>query len=282
MLHVISGHLEPLVLITPQNRIKQQARQHEGFRQFAIRRAQALHRWDMRLRLGLLQDTATIDRQIAREAQEALNRKKAAEIPTVKTEAETKAAEHASETAKEKAAEAVKSKAPKIRPLSETKAIDMGANFVSESFIFAVGIAVLVWAEWLSRRSAAKKRSGLEDRIQELESSEKAALGGLLELEKEILRLRAKDGKTIDKKHILPPEIWQAANAEEGPEELTRMQKLGEWVRRLRPFGVAKSEEEKEGVEKIEKVKEGGEEGRKSPNSTQPIKEASSQPVMQS
>ena len=192
----------------------------------------------MRLRLGLLQDTATIDKQIAREAQEALNKLKAAAIPTVKTEAQMKAAEQASETAKEKATEAAhKAKAPapapKIRPLSETKAIDMGANFVSETFIFLVGIGVLVWAEWLTRRSAAKKRSGLEDRIVELESSEKAALGGLLELEKEVMRLRAKDGKAGDRKHILPPEIWQAANAEEEPEELTRMQRLGEWLRNV-------------------------------------------------
>ena len=216
------------------------------------------------MRLGLLQDTATIDRQIAREAQEALNRKKAAEIPTVKTEAQTIADEHASEHAKEKAAEAAKLRAPRIKPLSESKAIDMGANFVSETFIFLVGIGVLVWAEWLSRRSSAKKRSGLEERIAELEESERVALGGLLELEKEVLRLKGMDGKG---KHILPPAIWQTAKVEEEPEELTRMQRLGEWVRSL---GARLGKEAEEGESKVEKANEGDEKNSsEAPNSSQ-------------
>ena len=226
----------------------------------------------MRLRLGLLQDTATIDRQIAREAQEALNRKKAAEIPTVKTEAQTKADEHASEHAKEKAAEALKPKPPRIKPLSEAKAIDMGANFVSETFIFLVGIGVLVWAEWLTRRSAAKKRSGLEERIAELEGNEKVALGGLLELEKEVLRLRGKDGKG---RHILPPEVWQSVNAEKEPEEPTRMQRVGEWVRNIWAFGGEK-EEEKDQVNKAKQ--EVGNNSSEAPNTT-PSSTAAASPL---
>ena len=54
----------------------------------------------MRLRLGLLQDTEAIDKQIAREAEEAQARKHRLEAPTVRTEAEQKAYEK--ETAEEK------------------------------------------------------------------------------------------------------------------------------------------------------------------------------------
>ena len=47
----------------------------------------------MRLRLGLLQDPAAIERQIQRELKEVEKRRIAQQAPTVKTEAETKAEE---------------------------------------------------------------------------------------------------------------------------------------------------------------------------------------------
>ena len=95
----------------------------------------------MRFRLGLLQDTAAIEKQIAREAAEHQAKKHKHEAPTVKTEAQTKADEAAAAKEKdggEKAKEKTSSRRPKIRPLSEAKAIDLGANFVSESFLFVV------------------------------------------------------------------------------------------------------------------------------------------------
>lgn len=60
----------------------------------------------------------------------------------MKTEAQTKADEAAAAKKKdsgEKPRESSSSRKPKIRPLSEAKAIDLGANFVSESFLFVVG-----------------------------------------------------------------------------------------------------------------------------------------------
>jgi len=47
----------------------------------------------MRLKLGLLQDPAAIDRQIARELKEVEKARQKAAIPTVQTEAEVKAEE---------------------------------------------------------------------------------------------------------------------------------------------------------------------------------------------
>lgn len=81
----------------------------------------------MRFRLGLLQDSAALEKQAAREAVEAQAKKHKSEAPTVKTEAQAKAdeaAENRSKDSLEKAKE--QRKKPKIRPLSEAKAIDVG------------------------------------------------------------------------------------------------------------------------------------------------------------
>jgi optic atrophy 3 protein len=134
--------------------------------------AQRLHRLDMRMRLGLLQDPAVIDRQIAKEVADAEAKRRKSQIPTVKTEAETKAEE--AMTTKEK--EAIKKKAeaahkpPRIRPLSEAKAIETGANFVAETFIFSVGIGVIIFEQWRQRRKQQSQRSGMEEQMETLQS----------------------------------------------------------------------------------------------------------------
>ena len=175
----------------------------------------------MTLRLGLLQDHASIEKQIAREAAEAQAKKQKAEIPTAKTEAQTKADEAAVAKDKDKATEKIKSSSrPRIRPLSEAKAIDAGANFASETFLLTVGIGLIIFERWFSSRRENTRREDVADRIGELEESEKSARRGLVELEKEILRLRAKDGKEKPAKRILPREVWEVEEKEEEEEKL--------------------------------------------------------------
>ncbi|MCJ1464032.1 hypothetical protein MMC07_002642 [Pseudocyphellaria aurata] len=173
----------------------------------------------MRLRLGLLQDSTSIEKQVAREAAEAQAKKHKLEIPTVKTEAQTKADEAAAIRAKEKGHDKVKVPAtlkPKIRPLSESKAIDSGATFVSEGFLFLVGISLILFENWRSRRKETTRREDVADRISELEESEKSAKRALVELEKEILRLRAKNGmESRPGQRILPKDMWESEEGEE-------------------------------------------------------------------
>ena len=209
-----------------QSRIKAQAREHERFRRICISFAQSLHRLDMRLRLGLLQDHAAIDRQIAREAAEAQTKKQKSEAPTVKTEAQAKADEADAVKGKEKSAEKSKvtSPKPRIRPLSEGKAIDSGANFISETFLFSVGLSLIVFESWRSRRKETSRREDVAERLGELEESEKAARRALVELEKEVLRLRAKEGITVTKR-ILPKEVWES----EDPEEKDDQEQVRDW-----------------------------------------------------
>jgi predicted ATP-grasp superfamily ATP-dependent carboligase len=125
----------------------------------------------MRMRLGLLQDPAVIDRQIKKEVQLAEAARQKAAMPTVKTEEEMKA----DEALTEKEREAIRKKAeerskPRIRPLSEQKAIEMGANFAAETFIFAVGISVIVFENWRQRRKAKNARDDIREDLEELQN----------------------------------------------------------------------------------------------------------------
>lgn len=216
------------------NRIKAQAQEHEKFRRLCISFAQSIHRIDMRLRLGLLQDAKSIERQIAREAAEAQAKKHKLEVPTVKTEAQTKADEAAATKAKEKGTEKPSKAAvlpkPKIRPLSESKAIDSGATFVSESFLFMVGLSLILFENWRARRKETSRREDVADRLNELEESRKVDRKAIVELEKEILRSRAKSGKVAAAGHrIIPKELWDI-EAEEQQEEV-QPQGWFSWIR---------------------------------------------------
>lgn len=165
-----------------QNAIKRNAHEHERFRRICVTFAQRLHRVDMRMRLGLLQDPAVIDRQIKKEVALAEAKRKEAAAPTVLTEEETKA----QEALTEKEREAIKKKAgekvrPRIRPLSEQKAIEMGANFVAETFIFAVGIGVILVEQWRQRRKAKNARDDIREDLEAVQAELKAVRAELEE-----------------------------------------------------------------------------------------------------
>ena len=150
----------------------------------------------MRLRLGLLQTPEAIERQHAREAAEAAARKAKADVPTVKTEAQAKADEIAKSKDKDKAGDKAKRAKPHIRPLSEAKAIDSGANFISETFIFSVGLGLILFENWRSRRKEQTRRNDVADKLAELEERDQAKEKALEALEHEVTDLRAK-GKPL-------------------------------------------------------------------------------------
>lgn len=176
----------------------------------------------MRFRLGLLQDQAAIDRQIAREATEAQAKRHRHEHEGPKTEAETKAEEAATaarakdEGTTEKPKEPPTKRKPKIRPLSEAKAIDSGANFVSESFLLVVAVGCVIGERLYSSRKETSRREDVAERLSELEEYDVATRKGLLSLEKEIIRLRNKQGAAEAKRgRILPKEVYDVDEKEE-------------------------------------------------------------------
>ncbi|KAG8629979.1 hypothetical protein KVT40_001598 [Elsinoe batatas] len=176
------------------NRIKYSAREHEGFRRTFIHFAQGLHKFDMRMRLGILHDSAAQERMHAREAADQAKKKAESEIPKVRTEAEQKKFDEelqAKAEGKDPGQEQKEEKKPKpkIRPLSESRAIELGANFVSEAFIFGVAVGVILFERWWSRQKDAAKDEHVVERIAALE--EQAEKVG--KLEREILRLRGQN-----------------------------------------------------------------------------------------
>ncbi|KAJ2819386.1 hypothetical protein GGI24_004803, partial [Coemansia furcata] len=60
-------------------------------------------------------------------------------------------------------------KKEKIRPLNDAKAIDAGANFLGEAFIFGVALSLLFAEQIRSRNQAQRQRNAVDDRLDELE-----------------------------------------------------------------------------------------------------------------
>ena len=118
----------------------------------------------MRFKLGLLQDTATIEKQAAREAAEAQAKKHRHDLDETSSSS-TKEKDKDKDSTKSSSTEtrAVKVAKPKIRPLSEAKAIDAGANFVSETFLLLVGAALIVGEQWRRKRQTREASSQAEN-----------------------------------------------------------------------------------------------------------------------
>jgi hypothetical protein len=153
--------------------MKRQAKEHDGFRVFAVAQAQRLHRIDMRMRLGILHDSAAQERMHEREQRAAEEKKKKAETPIVRTEAEQKKYDEEQERLERegvKKEETSKVQRIKIRPLSETRAIELGANFFSEAFIFGVAAGLLIWDAWRSRKKESARRDDVAERLEKLEA----------------------------------------------------------------------------------------------------------------
>lgn len=176
-----------------------------------------------------------MEKQAARAAAEAQAKKTKRETSTVKTEAQMKADETAILKEKDKDKNEDKAKSlsvpkPKIRPLSEAKAIDSGASFVSEGFLMLVGVSMILVENWRTKRREHTRREDVTDRISELEESEKVSRRALVELEKEILQLRRKNG-IVAEQRILPQEVWEAEVTEE--KEENKSNGWGSWIGRL-------------------------------------------------
>lgn len=117
-----------------------------------------------------------------REQRAAEEKKRKAEQPTVRSELEQKKYDEqkAKEATDEAGGKKEESKAvkAKIRPLSEARAIELGANFFSEAFIFGVAVSLLVFEQWRRSSKESDRRDDVADQIEELKA--------------EILELRSK------------------------------------------------------------------------------------------
>jgi hypothetical protein len=120
---------------------------------------------------------------------------------------------------------------PRIRPLSEQKAIETGANFVAETFIFAVGISVIVFEQWRQRRKAKNARDDIREDLEELQVELKT-------IKSELEELRKKQPDPVQQGKLLS--FWRSSGVAEGPH-----QKSEEEHRAEAKIAVAKEKEAK-------------------------------------
>ncbi|KAJ7736854.1 OPA3-domain-containing protein [Mycena metata] len=57
-----------------------------------------------------------------------------------------------------------------IRPLSETRAVENGANALAEGFLFSVAAALILGEAYRSNRSQTKRREGVDEQLEALAS----------------------------------------------------------------------------------------------------------------
>ncbi|KAK9353622.1 optic atrophy 3 protein-domain-containing protein [Lipomyces doorenjongii] len=78
----------------------------------------------------------------------------------------------------------------KVRPLNDAKAIDMGANFLSESFLFAIAAGAIIFESVRSSRKSSARQESVEDNISELQAE-------VTKLKAAIAKLSPEQGKNL-------------------------------------------------------------------------------------
>lgn len=268
-----------------QNYIKRQAKEHDGFRRFAVAQAQRVHRIDMRMRLGILHDPEAQQRMHERQKKADEEKKRQQEAPTVRTAEEQK--KYDEQKKKDEAdgkKEAEKPQKVKIRPLSEARAIELGANFFSEAFIFGVAVGLLLVEQYRSRKKESQRRDDVAERLEQLES-EVESLRATLDPDLETLhdlseRIKAAK-KSRQSASWYNPLSWGRRDAEDTAimEEERDIGKQSKDEEAIVPIRKAKAiAEQNIASEKVEKVKDTAvEQAEKKPGKI--TKEASKPPI---
>jgi hypothetical protein len=57
----------------------------------------------------------------------------------------------------------------KVILIQNQRAIQNGANFIAEGFLFSVGASLIIAETWRSSRSQSKRREDVDDKIEEME-----------------------------------------------------------------------------------------------------------------
>ncbi|OBZ88060.1 OPA3-like protein [Choanephora cucurbitarum] len=67
-------------------------------------------------------------------------------------------------------------KTEKIRPLNDARAIESGANFLSEAFVFSVAASIIIAESWRSHTKDKNRRNYVDDALENLENENKCLL----------------------------------------------------------------------------------------------------------
>ncbi len=166
--------------------LKQQAHQHDSLKRLCIALAQSMHRTEMALRLNLLNSPTARQKEKEKEKEEKEEKIAAAE----KDEPPDKGKEKDKDGEKEKEGHHKSSSssssssrsrlstffprftpARHIRPLNEAKAVQKGAETLSELFLFAVAVALIVGENARANRKRKKQRDATEEHVRQVEGA---------------------------------------------------------------------------------------------------------------
>ena len=150
----------------------------------------------MRMRLGLLQDRNVImrqnERQLARDAAAEEAKRKKVEAQTDVAEGAAAATNNSKDKSTDRSGKPAK-KLPTIRPLSEGKAIESGANFISETFLFVVAGGLIVLERWWANRKETNRREDVAERLASLECDEQELKSTINALQAQIQGLKSEN-----------------------------------------------------------------------------------------
>ncbi|KAI8371921.1 optic atrophy 3 protein-domain-containing protein, partial [Blakeslea trispora] len=65
-------------------------------------------------------------------------------------------------------------KVEKIRPLNDARAIESGASFLSEAFVFSVAASIIIAESWRSHTKDKNRRNYVDDALEKLETENKS------------------------------------------------------------------------------------------------------------
>ncbi|EPS38411.1 hypothetical protein H072_7859 [Dactylellina haptotyla CBS 200.50] len=220
------------------NSIKQQAKEHPRFRAICIGIAQAVHRTDMRIRLNLLRDSSVIEKaeeaeerrksadkvkegkeSIVKQASDALKDSKNVSVKTSNTNTfdtispSSLLAASEVDTPPTLPPKKKKPSTPHIRPLSDSKAIENGANFISEFFLFSVAGGLILFETLRNRKKEMDRRDEVADKLAALEEVDEIWRRKVEMLERRldqagIKRVPELPPTKLEKKDIPKPEGW--------------------------------------------------------------------------
>ncbi|GAA5910210.1 uncharacterized protein JCM6883_001113 [Sporobolomyces salmoneus] len=185
-------------------KIKQRAKDHEGFKTRTIGMAQFLHRAEMNLRVSLLGES------------------------------------------------------PKhVRPLSESRAIESGANFLSEGFLFTVAATIIIGETYRSRLSESKRRDAVRDSLESHESEIEELRERLkdVEVRYDDERNRSNELSNIVEHVVqigLKGGFGAGESLREGRENWERHLRIAELARAFGTNGRVLQEDDEEGDERVE------------------------------
>ncbi|KAJ3150337.1 hypothetical protein HDU89_003115 [Geranomyces variabilis] len=76
-----------------------------------------------------------------------------------------------------------------VRPLNDSRAVETGANFISEGVIFSVAALTVLGETWRSSRNTKQRRNDVEETLEELRTDLNGALAAATETQAAVARL---------------------------------------------------------------------------------------------